>query len=102
MNNFFVIVFMIVFNVDGVTEEALIQYAGTRHFHDTKEQCEQYAAQVGRRAVIDEFLKQVPPGVELLVTSDMHCTLYDIRKKIYPDYPEFNFEPGEIPSYQQL
>ena len=43
MNNFFVIVFMIVFNVDGVTEEALIQYAGTRHFHDTKEQCEQYA-----------------------------------------------------------
>lgn len=102
MNNFFVIIFMIAFNVEGATEEALIQYAGTRHFHDTKEQCEQYMAQVGRGAIIDEFLKTVPQDTNVGVTSDMHCTPYDIQKKIYPDYPEFNFEPGEIPSYQQL
>lgn len=102
MNNFFVIVFMIVFNVEGVSEEALIQYAGTRHFHDTREQCEQYMAQVGRGAVIDAFLETIPSDMNLIVTTDMHCTPYDIQKKTYPDYPEFNFDPGEIPSYQQL
>jgi len=102
MNNFFVIVFMIAFTVDGATENALIQYSGTRHFHDTKEQCEAYARSIGPEVVIHEFLKTVNPSMQVTVESDMSCTPYNIRTRTYPEYPEFNFPPGEIPEYQEL
>lgn len=102
MNNFFVIVFMIAFTVDGATENALIQYSGTKHFHDTKEQCEEYAWSIGTEVVIDEFLKTVNPEMRVTIESSMHCTPYNIRTRTYPDYPEFNLPPGEIPEYQEL
>lgn len=92
----FVIVFIVkmTFLVDGFSENILVQFGGMPHWYETKVECELSLEEYGGEYIISEFLNQTTNDdefeIELEPAGDAHCTTFDVDKRNYPEYPEFD------------